>query len=135
MPNTAMPLKPSQLPDFIAALEQQGYHSFRQVGNTLCCLCRMNFTHALIVGIDVIKYRYRYCYEFESDAAAALASWNGEGHPTGPWIKRNGAGIDELNPDVDPPEARPLARALKDRVRPGDTANETGRKAAGVGLR
>lgn len=105
-PDPDMPRRPSQLPDFIPALEQQGYHSFRQVGGTLCCLYRMNFTHALIVGIDVIEYRYRYCYEFESDAAAALASWNGQGHPPGPWIKRKGAGIDELNPDLDPPEPR-----------------------------
>lgn len=117
-----MPRRPPSPPNFIPALEAQGYHGFRQIGGTLCCLYRMNFTHALIVGIDAETYRYRYCYELESDAAAALASWTGEGHPPGPWIKRKGAGVDELNPNFDPPEPRPLARVLNDRVRPGRAA-------------
>ena len=129
-----MPRRPTP-PNFIPALEAQGYHGFRQVRGTLCCLYRMNFTHALIVGIDAETYRYRYCYELESDAAAALASWTGEGHPPGPWIKRKGAGIDELNPDFDPPAPRPLARVLKDRAKPSLAAGARGRQAAEKGLR
>lgn len=129
-----MPRRPTP-PNFIPALEAEGYYGFRQVGGTLCCLYRMNFTHALVVGIDPAGYRYRYCYELESDAAAALASWTGEGHPPGPWIKRKGAGVDELNPDFDPPAPRPLARVLKARASPGRAPGPSGRHAAEKGLR
>ena len=38
--------------------------------------------------------------EHHQDAALALQAWSGKGHPSGPWIKYKGAGIDLLNPKL-----------------------------------
>ncbi|WP_285412941.1 hypothetical protein [Variovorax sp. efr-133-TYG-130] len=60
---------------------------------------QFNYTTAVVVGIDDLGYQRRYCYEHRADAQAALAAWNGCEHPSEPWIKCKGAGIDLLNPD------------------------------------
>lgn len=65
-----------------------------------CALLRFNFTWGLVVGLNESGYARRYCYEHEVDAAVALKSWDGAGHPKGPWIKCKGAGIDLLNPEL-----------------------------------
>lgn len=59
---------------------------------------RMLFTWGLFYGCDEVGTRGRYCYEFVEDALAALETWNGTGHPPGPWIKHKGRGVEELNP-------------------------------------
>lgn len=80
-------------------LEAQGYRELRWLGSgELAGLYRFNFTWGLVVGLDPIGYRLRYCFEHLADARAALRTWNGLGHPTGPWIKCKGAGVDLLNP-------------------------------------
>jgi len=53
----------------------------------------------VVVGLDAVGYQRRYCYEHAADARAALMAWDGNGHPSGPWIKCKGAGIDLLNPN------------------------------------
>ena len=65
-------------------------------------IMRMMFTTALCCHIDLnifnIPYEYRYCYSNYGDAMHAFKTWNGEGHPPGPWIKRKGADGDLPNP-------------------------------------
>ncbi|MBU7572548.1 MAG: hypothetical protein KAF64_04270 [Hydrogenophaga sp.] len=60
---------------------------------------QFNYTTAVVVGLDDVGYQRRYCYEHRADAQAALSAWDGREHPSGPWIKCKGAGIDLLNPD------------------------------------
>lgn len=72
----------------------------RTIGGVACGIKRFNFTTALVVGLDALGYQRRYCYEYEFDACSALARWDGEGHPSGPWIKCKGTGIDILNPEL-----------------------------------
>lgn len=61
-------------------------------------LMPMLYTTGLFVGLDEVGYSYRYCYEDAAAALADLATWDGEGDPPGPWIKRKGRGGDLLNP-------------------------------------
>lgn len=91
--------------DHVRALSQMwvenGYLEIRQTdAGTWCALSRFNFTWALVVGLDESGYALRYCYEHQADASTALKSWNGIGHPSGPWIKCKGPGIDLLNPEL-----------------------------------
>jgi len=84
--------------EFEAFLASQGYVQLRVLGMAVCGLRRFNFTTGLVVGLNFEGYERRYCYEHAADALAALATWDGQGHPGGPWIKCKGAGIDLLNP-------------------------------------
>lgn len=56
------------------------------------------FTTGLIVGLTPASYRVRYCYENRLDAMEALSLWDGQGDPSGPWIKAKGDGTDRLGP-------------------------------------
>lgn len=84
----------------VGYLTDNGYQHLRVVDDLVCCVQRFNFTYGLVVGIDYQGYERRYCYEHEYTARAALDAWDGRGHPTGPWIKCKGAGIDLLNPNL-----------------------------------
>ena len=84
--------------DLTSMLLAAGYSDLRVLGRELCGIKRFNFTTAVVVGLDVSGYQRRYCYEHDADARTALLLWDGEGHPSGPWIKCKGAGIDLLNP-------------------------------------
>lgn len=84
--------------DLTPMLAVAGYSDLRTLGRVVCGIKRINFTTALVVGLDATGYQRRYCYEHEADARAALLQWTGDGHPGGPWIKCKGAGIDLLNP-------------------------------------
>lgn len=81
-------------------LDQMGYTDLRNVAGMRCGLIQMVFTWGLAVDIGVSGYERRYCYERHADAFDALAAWDGKGHPSGPWIKCKGAGIDLLNPEL-----------------------------------
>lgn len=83
-----------------AFLTQEGYNHLRMVGQRLCGLYNFMFTYGLVYGLDESGYAGRYCYENGMDALNALESWSGEGHPSGPWIKHKGHGVDELNPEL-----------------------------------
>jgi hypothetical protein len=80
-------------------LHVDGYSDVRAVGREVCAIKQFNYTTALVVGLDPIGYARRYCYEHAADARAALQAWDGTNHPSGPWIKCKGAGIDLFNPD------------------------------------
>jgi hypothetical protein len=79
-------------------LAKNGYTDICVLRRQVCAVRGFNFTTAVVVGLDDVGYERRYCYEHRSDAQVALAIWDGVGHPSGPWIKCKGAGIDLLNP-------------------------------------
>lgn len=82
----------------LSFLQEQGYRELRLIGDVLCGLHRYNFTTGLAVGLTFECYERRYCFEHSEDALRALRDWDGQGHPSGPWIKCKGAGVDLLNP-------------------------------------
>jgi hypothetical protein len=82
----------------IEALAPQGYSGFRVCGGELCALHDYFTTRAIVVGLDEIGFKRRYCYQDRDEAIRALATWSGQGHPGGNWIKVKGRGIDEMNP-------------------------------------
>lgn len=81
------------------ALLADGYSDILIVGGRVCGVKRFNFTTALVVGINEVTYERRYCYEHREHARAALLVWDGAEHPSGPWVKCKGAGIDLFNPE------------------------------------
>lgn len=48
----------------------------------------MQFTTALVVGIDEIGYRTRFCFCTRAEAEQALEEWDGTGFPPGFWVKQ-----------------------------------------------
>ena len=81
-------------------LREEGYRHVRELAGKTCAILPFAYTTGLMVGLEPIGYERRYCYEHASDAAVALALWDGQGHPSGPWIKCKGAGVDLLNPSL-----------------------------------
>lgn len=83
-------------------LENLGYTDMRIVAGKVCGLYQFMFTTGIVVGLDAAGYERRYCFENRHDALAALKSWDGIGHPPGPWIKlkgaMNGCMVDLVNP-------------------------------------
>lgn len=80
-----------------------GYSRLCVIGGVICGLGRFAFTTGLMVGMTLGEpYSRRYCYEHEVEALVALLTWDGEGHPPGPWIKVKGRMgdhyVDELGP-------------------------------------
>lgn len=83
----------------IEVLPSSGYTEIRSLNDRWCALKQFNYTFAVVVGLDRFGYQRRYCYEHRAEAQAALLAWDGLGHPSGPWIKCKGFGIDLLNPE------------------------------------
>lgn len=81
-------------------LDDNGYFEVREINGKTCALLRMMFTVGLVYGIDEIGYEGRYCYERLADAKEALNTWDGQGEPTGPWIKHKGYKGDYSNPNT-----------------------------------
>jgi hypothetical protein len=77
---------------------EAGLTELRIVGGQVCGTKRFNYTTGVVVGLGPMSYGRRYCYEHEADARAALGGREAGGRPPGLWIKRNGAGIEFLNP-------------------------------------
>ncbi len=71
----------------------------RLLNHQVCGVRTSLLPTAVMVGLRPTAHERRYCYEHAADARAALAAWDGHGHPPGPWIKCEGAGIDLLNPE------------------------------------
>ena len=85
-----------------SVVQENGYAGVREVpGQGLCGLLPFLLTWAVVVDLTEDCYGRRYCYEHQGDAAEALKVWDGQGHPSGPWIKCKGAGIDLLNPELE----------------------------------
>lgn len=80
--------------------EEMGYTDVRWIGEVMCGLMPMMFTTGLFVGLHDLGYDRRYCYENVEDATFAIITWNGKGHPPGPWIKCKGSCGDILNPEL-----------------------------------
>lgn len=96
------------IPKWLLDLETySGYSQSTQLPDgSWCALFPYLFTTGLMVGLvdGDNHYHRRYCYEHHQDAARALLEWDGVGHPSGPWIKCKGSGIDLLNPNISPIE-------------------------------
>ena len=72
-------------------LKEEGYYEIKEIPNVcICGLRRFVFTTGLVYGLDEDSYTGRYCYENAADAKQALEKWNGEGDPSGNWIKHKG---------------------------------------------
>lgn len=79
-----------------------GYSELRVLpSGPIAGLLRYVFTWGLVVGLARDGYQRRYCYEHRADALADLLAWDGKDHPSGPWIKCKGSGIDLLNPKLE----------------------------------
>jgi hypothetical protein len=77
----------------------RGTRALRVCGvSGLCAVKPYNFTFGLEVDLQPLGHGRRYCYEFANDAEQALAAWDGNEHPSGPWIKCKGATVELLNP-------------------------------------
>ena len=83
-------------------LKKEGYYEIREIdGIGICALFKFIFTTGLVIGIHEIGYKGRYCYSKEKDALEALNSWDGNGDPSGPWIKYKGRPSERNNPMLD----------------------------------
>jgi hypothetical protein len=78
---------------------EYGYAEARDVpGKGTCAIQPFLTTTGLVVGLSEVGYEFRYCYEHSKDARDALRTWDGQGDPSGPWIKQKGLGVDRLGP-------------------------------------
>ena len=83
--------------DLIKLLEIEGFTHIRVIDGKICGIKRFLFTTGLVVGLNEIGYDGRYCYEHRSDAVDALREWDGNGDPSGDWIKYKGIGGERSN--------------------------------------
>lgn len=82
-------------------ITENGYtHTKDMPDGSLCALLEFAFTWGLMVGLTETGYIRRYCFEHFQEAHDALVAWDGQGNPSGNWIKCKGAGIDFLNPNL-----------------------------------
>ena len=84
--------------DFVAGyvlwLEAQGHSDTRLIGKgRYATLCKMMFTHAILIGKigDFYGYDDRWCYHSYANAKAALDAWDGVGEPQG-WHRHPATG-------------------------------------------
>ena len=82
----------------IDKLESLGYKAPKPIeGKGWCAVVNtfFVFTNAIIYGIDKtgMTWAGRYCYPKSNPLAPllAFAQWDGQGDPTGPWVKHKGA--------------------------------------------
>lgn len=81
--------------DFLIFLSAEGYSNIRDIpGHGICGVLRYGVSTGLCCGLTWSSVSYRYCYQHSFDAILAIGLWDGEGHPSGPWIKRKGLGED-----------------------------------------
>jgi hypothetical protein len=88
-------------------LEEEGYIGPRQLptGDWLAVRPMVATVGLFVIeNGDDIGYRYRYCYPNLVSAVIDLHLWNGQGDPTGPWVKQKGSGYDRLNPALADPD-------------------------------
>jgi hypothetical protein len=84
---------------FQERLHREGYEHLRQLPSGVWIGLRgYIYTVGLCVGLDEFGLSHRYCYENFDDALRDVQTWDGEGDPPGPWIKRKGLGEPETNP-------------------------------------
>lgn len=83
--------------NLIKFLETEGYTHIRIIDGKICGIKKFIFTTGLVVGLDECGFNGRYCYEHRSDAVDALREWDGNGDPSGEWIKYKGKGGERSN--------------------------------------
>jgi hypothetical protein len=82
-------------------LKKEGYFDLREIpGRGVCGLTQFAFTVGIVYGLHAVGYEGRYCYPRMKDAVVAFHSWNGEGDPSGPWIKHKGT-VEYRNPNLE----------------------------------
>jgi hypothetical protein len=82
----------------IELVRSEGYYNFVKIPNKgICALREFMFTTGIIVGISEHLYYGRYCYSSQTEAKKELNSWNGEGDPSGNWLKYKGEGGEREN--------------------------------------
>jgi DNA-binding protein H-NS len=73
----------------VARAQANGYAEVRVISPTqVVALDQKLFTWGLILGADHDRPDGRYCFEGYTDAHKAFETWDGQGHPPGPWIKK-----------------------------------------------
>jgi hypothetical protein len=78
---------------------ENGYSFVRQMKNgEWIGILQQIYTYRLCVGLDQFGYKRGYCYEKLIDAVVAVADYEGEGDPSGPWIKMKGEDGEKLGP-------------------------------------
>ena len=81
------------------SLVEYGYTSFKVIPNQgLCCLHRYFFTVGILTNLNLTDvYFGRYCYPSPLEAVKAFNTWNGEGDPSGNWVKYKGKDGERTN--------------------------------------
>lgn len=81
-------------------LKSEGYYEATEIpGRGICAVRPFMYTYGLCCGIDESGYTGRYCYHTAIEALLALKAWNGEGDPSGNWIKYKGRPYERSNPN------------------------------------
>lgn len=96
--------------EFKIFLLETGYIHAKDIETQgMCGIQRIGFNWALCCSIcdDIfdIPYAYRYCYKDYSEALHDLLHWDGNGYPSGDWIKRKGVTGDLLGVETAHTEA------------------------------
>ncbi len=88
-------------PSLKTYLNNQGVQHLRFIPNQgICGLEGGRFTVDLLCHVSYDGKAYRYMYEGFTEAYLAIKTWDGTGHPPGPWIKCKGKpGGDIVNMD------------------------------------
>lgn len=88
-----------RIKSILTLAEAEGYTHLRFISKRgLCGLKRFAFTTGLVIGLEETGYFGRYCFHNQYDAEKCLNEWNGEGDPSGDWIKYKGTGGERSNP-------------------------------------
>jgi len=102
-------LHPERLQRIEEIAKDEGYLVTKVMNGKVYGLNRFMFTVGLVVGIDETGYAYQYCYDNYVDALVDFQTWNGEGHPSGDWIKCKGWPDGDIsNPATTPEKAKTL---------------------------
>lgn len=73
---------------------REGFYNIREFPFGTVALRDYVNTCDIVVGIKGTAYKRRYSYDSRHHAQKALESWDGQGDPSGPWLKCKGP--DEL---------------------------------------
>lgn len=80
-------------------LQEQGYIAVKQCENGVWIGVSVQiYTFGLCVGLGEFDYKNRYCYENLGEALRACRLYEGEGDPSGLWIKMKGRDGEKLGP-------------------------------------
>lgn len=77
-----------------SSFSRNGFYLVKQLPCGVTALRDYLYTTDIVVGIRGSSYLRRYSYDSQELARRALEQWNGQGDPSGPWLKCKGA--DEL---------------------------------------